>query len=166
MRSDDRAALRSRFHFRCGYCGVSETDVGAELTVDHFQPISRGGTDDLDNWVYCCHACNEFKGDYWKPDSPDRILHPLRDPLPEHTVERDDGTLCGLTRTGTFHIEKLRLNRPQLIAHRQERRFLGIARQAQARLLDRMAELEAQVQSLSEQLERFVEGDPTATSPD
>ena len=35
MRPEEREALRRRFHFRCGYCGVSETDGGAELTVDH-----------------------------------------------------------------------------------------------------------------------------------
>jgi hypothetical protein len=35
MRLDDREALRRRFAFRCGYCDVSEEDVGAELTVLH-----------------------------------------------------------------------------------------------------------------------------------
>ncbi|MCY2996250.1 MAG: HNH endonuclease signature motif containing protein [Planctomycetota bacterium] len=72
MRQDQREALRYRFGFRCGYCGVAECDVGAELTVDHFQPRSRGGLDEPDNWVYCCHPCNEFKGDCWQPDSSDR----------------------------------------------------------------------------------------------
>jgi hypothetical protein len=38
MREEQREALRHRFGFRCGYCGVAERDVGAELTVDHFQP--------------------------------------------------------------------------------------------------------------------------------
>ena len=61
MRQDQRDALRHRFEFRCGYCGVTERDVGAELTVDHFQPRSRGGLHEADNWVYCCHPCNEFK---------------------------------------------------------------------------------------------------------
>src|SRR3989442_1790654 len=119
MRSDDRTALRNRFDFRCGYCGVSETDVGAELTVDHFQPGSRGGLDELANWVYCCHACDEFKGDYWEPESPRRILHPLRDERSQHLREADDGTLIPLTETGTFHIENLRLNRSALLAHRR-----------------------------------------------
>ncbi len=44
MRSDEREILRQRFQFRCGYCGVRETDAGAELTADHFQPRSRGGS--------------------------------------------------------------------------------------------------------------------------
>ena len=93
MRQDERETLRRRFGFRCGYCGVTEQDVGCELTVDHFQPRSQEGCDDPENWVYCCHPCNEFKGDYWNPNSAQRILHPLRDSIDSHVVEQDDGTL-------------------------------------------------------------------------
>ena len=57
MRAEERRSLRQRFGFRCGYYGVSERDVGSELTFDHFQPRSRGGSDDRDNWVYSCHPC-------------------------------------------------------------------------------------------------------------
>src|SRR5688500_14116368 len=106
----DKDELRRRFQYRCGYCGVREGDVGAELTVDHFQPRSRGGTDDADNLVYCCHACNEFKGDFWEPDSASRLLHPLLDDPAAHLTEAPDGILCALTDTGAFHIDRLRLN--------------------------------------------------------
>ena len=111
MRDDDRNSLRLRFHFRCGYCGVHEHDVGAELTVDHFQPCSREGAEGPENWVYCCHACNEFKGAYWQPDSPYRILHPHRDDLASHLIEEANGRLRALTDTGAFHIGRLHLNR-------------------------------------------------------
>ncbi len=160
MRQDDREGLRRRFQYRCGYCGVGENDVGAELTVDHFQPRSCGGLDEPDNWVYCCHACNEFKGDFWQPDSPRRILHPLRDDLAAHLVELKDGTLRALSETGAFHIERLHLNRRPLVAYRSERRLLEATRQAQVSLLTRLRHLEEQVQSLSAQLERLEEGDP------
>jgi hypothetical protein len=60
----------------------------------------------------CCFACNIAKGDYWQPDSLQRILHPLHDNLSEHIMEQEDGTLHGLTSTGHFHIAQLRLNRP------------------------------------------------------
>jgi hypothetical protein len=53
MTATERAALRQLYNFCCGYCGVSETDVGAALTIDHFQPTSRGGADAPTNWVYC-----------------------------------------------------------------------------------------------------------------
>ena len=155
MRAEERRSLRQRFGFRCGYCGVTERDVGSELTVDHFQPRSRGGSDDRENWVYSCHPCNEFKGDYWQPNSPQRILHPLRDPIAEHIVEQDDGTLRGDSMTGAFHIERLHLNRPQLVEHRRERRLREAAHRTHVRLLESLQELEEQIQTLIAQLERL-----------
>lgn len=160
MRPEEREALRQRFQFCCGYCGVRESDVGAELTVDHFQPRSRNGSDEPDNWIYCCHACNEFKGDYWQPGASRRILHPLRDNLAEHIAERDDGTLQALTETGTFHIQKLRLNRAELVTHRYERRLTETARRAQSVLLQRLTQLEQQVQALTARVERLERGEP------
>ena len=43
MTDEQRTALREQYDFRCGYCSISETDAGSELTVDHFQPTSKGG---------------------------------------------------------------------------------------------------------------------------
>ena len=162
MRQDERERLRCQFQFRCGYCGVSERDVGAELTVDHFQPRSKGGLHEPQNWVYCCHACNEFKGDTWQPNSPERILHPLQDSLAAHIVEREDGMLQGLSVTGAFHIQRLHLNRAQLVAYRRQRRLLEAARQTRARLLETLRQLEEQVQTLATQLEQFEQGDEDA----
>ncbi|HEV3261311.1 MAG TPA: HNH endonuclease signature motif containing protein [Gemmataceae bacterium] len=162
MRQDERETLRRRFQFRCGYCGVSERDAGAELTVDHFQPRSQGGLHEPENWVYCCHACNEFKADSWQPNAPRRMLHPLRDDMRAHIVEQADGTLQALSETGAFHIERLHLNRWQLVAYRSERRLLEAARQTQACLLERLQQLEEQVQTLSAQLQQLERGDPNS----
>lgn len=155
MRPDERVALRERFGCRCGYCGVSEVDVGAELTVDHFQPRAYGGSDEPDNWVYCCHACNEYKGDYWKPDSLRRILHPLRDDLTQHIAERDDGTLEALSESGVFHIQRLHLNRARLIAHRRRRRLYTVLLQAQATILDHLAQEDQVLHDLAEALQQL-----------
>lgn len=152
MRPEEREALRRRFDFRCGYCGVSERDVGAELTIDHFQPRSRDGPDEAANWVYSCFTCNNYKGDLWTPDSPLRILHPLNDLLVQHLAEQPDGTVTGLTETGRFHIEQLQLNRPPLVAHRLElgrqteiRQALDAALRQQEELGQRVAALEQAV---------------------
>ena len=59
-----RAAVRAAYDSRCGYCTVHESEAGTELEIDHFQPRSAGGSDDLDNLVYCCTACNRLKGDF------------------------------------------------------------------------------------------------------
>jgi hypothetical protein len=162
MRPEERETLRQQFQFRCGYCGVSERDAGASLTVDHFQPRSRGGLHEPENWVYCCHACNEFKGDTWQPNSPQRVLHPFRDDVAAHFVERADGLLDALSETGAFHIEKRHLNRAQLVAYRMERRLLEAARQNQHELIERLRHLEQEVQALTAQLEQLHRDDLNA----
>ena len=89
--------------------------------MDHFQPRVAGGSDELTNLLYCCYACNFFKGDWWNPENDECLLHPLRDNLTEHLREEPDGTLTPLTPTGRFHCERLQLNRPPLIANRRLR---------------------------------------------
>jgi HNH endonuclease len=164
MTSQQRQAVRERFGFRCGYCGVHEHQVGAELAIDHFQPRSRGGTDELDNLVYCCHACNSHKGDYWQPGTARRLLHPLLDNLAEHLSSSDDGTLRGLTETGTFHIRRLRLNRAALVARRQRLRRHEDARIAQQELLARISEVEQQVAALRVDIGALRSGAPDDAS--
>jgi hypothetical protein len=153
IRPAQREALRRLYNFRCGYCGVSEVDSGAELTVDHFQPRSQGGTDAVSNLVYCCHACNEYKGNYYQPETLERLLHPLRDNLPEHILEQEDGTLYAQTPTGAFHIAQLHLNRPALIAHRLVERHLQLARQELRALRQRLAELRREEEEVRRQEE-------------
>ena len=51
-----RGVLR-RDSNRCAYCSKSAT------TIDHVQPISRGGKDTWENLVACCLRCNNKKGD-------------------------------------------------------------------------------------------------------
>ncbi len=109
VRVADREALRGLYTPRCGYCGVSETDAGTRLKVDHFQPVAKSGADAPDNLVYRCHTCNEFKGDWWNPDNEWRILHPINDSLAEHVTTHDDDTVSGLTPTGVFHVARLHL---------------------------------------------------------
>ncbi|WP_169314577.1 HNH endonuclease [Thiothrix nivea] len=66
--AETRLLVRERAGFACEFCGVTETDTAAELTVDHYQPQAKGGSDDPDNLIYSCTKCNAFKSDYW-PDS-------------------------------------------------------------------------------------------------
>ena len=153
IRPEQRAALRRLYNFRYGYCGVSEVDSDAELTADHFQPRSQGGTDAVGNLVYCCHACNAYKGNYYQPEASEHLLHPLRDNLSEHILEQEDGTLYALTPTGAFHIAQLHLNRPTLIAHRLVERQLQLARQELLALRQRLAELRREEEEVRRQEE-------------
>ena len=140
-----KAVVRSRYVMRCGYCGVTETQTGATLTFDHFQPRDAGGTDDAGNLVYACHACNEYKGAYWSVDADTRLLHPLDDDLTLHLHEDSDGKLIGDTPLGTVYIERLRLNRAPLVAHRAEQ---TATRNATGRRAEEAATLERLLQEV------------------
>ncbi len=151
--------VRQRYDFRCGYCGVSETSSGGELTIDHFRPVSRNGDDSDDNLVYACNRCNQFKSDFF-PDlstsAPEhRLLHPLLDDVNLHFREDDYGRLQALNVTGLFHIRKLRLNRSQLVEHRlthQEERLWQERIQHLEQMLD---DVNVSVRELRELAERL-----------
>ena len=123
IRAKAKRIVRSVYAFRCGYCGVTEAQAGSELTFDHFRPQSQTGTDEIANLVYACHACNEFKGEYWSQDSSTRLLHPLTDDLALHMTEEADGRLRSLTALGEVYISRLQLNRSALVENRRERQM-------------------------------------------
>ncbi len=82
--------VRERAKFKCEFCGVSETDSGGELTIDHFCPKSKGGGDSLDNLIYCCIRCNLYKLDYWTSDiDKPMLLNPRIEKFEEHFIELD-----------------------------------------------------------------------------
>lgn len=56
-----RFEVLSRDRFACVYCGAPAKT--AELVVDHFYPVSRGGASDLANLRTACVACNSGKSD-------------------------------------------------------------------------------------------------------
>ena len=152
--SRDPSVVRATYAFRCGYCGISEVETGAELTVDHYQPVSRGGTDHPDNLVYACHSCNIFKGSDWNPDSDLRILHPLLDDLSAHVVEQADGRLVGLTATGEYHLGRLRLNRLPMVQRRHQLHQGAMLNEQYQKLLERVVAVEQWLQQLSDDLEQ------------
>lgn len=163
-RAERRQWLRSAFGYACGYCGVTEVESGSELDEDHYQPPGKGGTDALDNLVYSCPSCNRLKGSYWSPDpaSPRRILHPKRDPIASHVVEMRDGRLMSLTETGAFHIRRLRLNRPQLVALRVRRREDAELRLEYSRLFAAFKDLADDQARIMELARRALAGDDDA----
>ena len=54
--------LNRQYRYQCGYCGVTETDCGGTLTVDHFRPVSHGGDESDDNLVYACFKLEDEVG--------------------------------------------------------------------------------------------------------
>lgn len=161
---EKREIIRQTFNFSCGYCGVHENEVGSELELDHFHPRTAGGSDELENLVYCCSACNRIKGDFWSTLSAiKRLLHPQRDMVAEHLREELNGLLVAQSETGAFHLQRLRLNRPPLIAQRQartERINLQLEvkelRMAQAKMQEMLAARDEQIREIVSQLDRLL----------
>jgi hypothetical protein len=151
---DIREQVRQRANFACEFCGVTETDTGGELTVDHYQPRAKGGDDSLENLLYCCPRCNQYKLDYWpsKPDDP-LLWNPRREPASQHFLELDDGTLHPLTTVGAFTLKRLRLNRPPLVAFRLRKRQQA----EEIRLLTRYREIALLLERLNSQLSDLME---------
>lgn len=56
--SSARWEVWERDDFRCRACGVRRF-----LTIDHVVPLSRGGTNDIDNLQTLCKPCNSSKKD-------------------------------------------------------------------------------------------------------
>lgn len=56
---------------QCFYCGK---DISKKMHIDHFIPLSRGGSDDISNIVLACPHCNLSKNDKLPSEfMPDRF---------------------------------------------------------------------------------------------
>lgn len=162
-----REQVRQRAEFACEYCGVTETDTGGELTIDHIQPQAHSGGDEIENLAYCCSRCNGYKSDYWSQEANASYLwNPRQDTAGTHFLELADSRLYGMTAVGAFTLARLRLNRPALIANRLRRRERGEEQQLSVRLRDllRLSEqlqiqqevLVLQSQSLLQEQQRLI----------
>jgi hypothetical protein len=151
--ADIRDQVRQRVDFACQFCGVTETDTGGQLTIDHFQPKAKGGDESLENLVYCRARCSQYKSDYWPahPEEPS-LWNPRREPAAQHFIELDDGTLHPLTPTGAFTLQRLRLNRPPLVARLRRRQQVE-----ETRLLTRYRNLVRLLESLQTKLSVLME---------
>lgn len=61
---NDVQARLDKQEARCHYCGEEVGYVGKDkFQVDHFIPLSRGGSNWASNIVIACPGCNAAKGD-------------------------------------------------------------------------------------------------------
>src|SRR5581483_6786154 len=59
--ASDRAAVYERDDYTCQYCGLR---LGEEQrSIDHLVPVSRGGLDEITNYITACRSCNSRKKD-------------------------------------------------------------------------------------------------------
>lgn len=53
-----RQFVRERANFLCEYCHSPEKASAARFEIDHIQPKSLGGFDELNNLALACQRCN------------------------------------------------------------------------------------------------------------
>lgn len=57
--ADDLRQLYEEQNGLCGYCGIRlYWSIKRDVSVDHVNPISRGGSNNPDNLILCCMNCN------------------------------------------------------------------------------------------------------------
>jgi len=109
----------------CEYCQSQEQYSPDPFSVEHIVPLSRGGTNALDNLALACQGCNNRK--YTNIEAFDSLsqsavplFHPRQHAWAQHFAWNDDGTLVlGLTPIGRAAVEKLGLNRVGLVNSRR-----------------------------------------------
>lgn len=64
------SSKRKRVYKKCnGRCGICGRLVDKVYTIDHIIPVSRGGSNDIENLQVAHDLCNQWKGDDL-PQSP------------------------------------------------------------------------------------------------
>ncbi len=127
-----RRSVIERAHDRCEYCQARADFATETFAVEHILPISRGGTDDLENLALACSGCNSRK--YNKVEAYDplsgemvSLFHPRIQVWTEHFGWNEDYTqVVGLTDIGRATVAVLQMNRPNVVNIRSAMFLMGV----------------------------------------
>jgi hypothetical protein len=113
----------------CIYCSIHENDFGGirNFHIEHYRPKSlfKKLENDIKNLYYACSICNCFKGNDW-PNEPSEDFSKIHYPDPSSVDYSDlfdrnqNGCLNGVFIASKYLLEKLYLNRPQLLLNRRK----------------------------------------------
>ena len=108
--------VHQRAQFLCEYCHSSEEASTSQFTIDHLQPRSLGGLDELENLALACHRCNTRRYNFITGIDPNtNSISPLFQPRlhlwNEHFAWNADCLqIIGLISTGRATCNRLDLN--------------------------------------------------------
>lgn len=124
---DWKPLLAEEGSHQCVYCAISDASMGGirNFHVEHYRPKSR--FPDLENrftnLFYACPICNTFKGNDW-PTEPTLEVRCYPDPSTNDydllfTIKSPSGEIEGNVIASRYMVEKIYLNRGQLILERR-----------------------------------------------
>ena len=97
-----RFEVFKRDSFKCQYCGKCAPDV--ILEVDHIEPVSKGGDNDVMNLITACNDCNAGKSDRLLSD--DSVVAKQRQQLAELNERREQLEMMLQWRDGLKTIDE------------------------------------------------------------
>lgn len=120
-----RAEIEKRANGLCEYCQLPHKLSSSPFVIEHILPISKGGTDELENLALACSACNNSK--YNKTEAFDRLgdktialYNPRKDVWKEHFAWNSDfSEIVGLSEKGKITIKTLKMNRERTVIIRK-----------------------------------------------
>ena len=127
--SDWKEIIRRECFYQCVYCAIHESRFGGtrNFHIDHYKPKSLFSRleNNIKNLFYSCSICNTFKGDDW-PNNPCKKFSNISYPNPSYIdytelfFTHEEGEVEGKFLASKYMVEKLYLNRPQLIIERRK----------------------------------------------
>ena len=114
---------------RCEYCRLAQKGQEATFHLDHILPKVAGGRTAAANLALACVSCSlrkEARRSAIEPNTNRRValFHPRRQRWPNH-FRWEGFRIVGLTSTGRATVAALQMNRPLILAIRQEESLRG-----------------------------------------
>ena len=114
---------------RCEYCGLSQEGQEATFHIDHIIPVAAGGQTIVENLALACVSCSLRKAARQTATDPQTgeevtLYHPRRERRPEH-FRWENVRVVDQMATGRATVVALDMNRPLILAIRQEEEKLG-----------------------------------------
>jgi HNH endonuclease len=113
--------VRDNARNRCEYCQSHQDYLMGWLQIDHFWPVSKGGSNALENLCLACELCNQHKWNQTEAIDPEtqewvQLFNPRQQSWHEHFAWSDDGLeIVGITAWGRATVVALKLNNPLAI---------------------------------------------------
>jgi hypothetical protein len=116
---------------RCEYCRLVQKGQEATFHIDHILPKVAGGRTAAANLALACVSCSlrkEARRSAIEPNTNRRValFHPRRQRWRDH-FRWEGFRIVGLTSTGRATVAALQMNRPLILAIRQEEAARGWA---------------------------------------